>query len=109
VSEVLARQSDATQDFLLRTSILGRLTASLCNALTRRKDSDQLLEELERTGLFLEALDENGQWYRYHALFAEAISAEARLRLGEDTLQLLAHRASQWFEQQGMLSQKGRN
>ncbi len=105
VSEVLARQSEATQDFLLRTSILGRLTASLCNALTRRKDSDQLLEELERTGLFLEALDENGQWYRYHALFAEAISAEARLRLGEDTLQLLAHRASQWFEQQGMLSQ----
>ena len=105
VSEVLALQPAIVQDFLLRTSILGRLTASLCNTLTGREDSDQVLVALERTGLFVEALDERGQWYRYHALFAEAISAEARRRLGEDSLQLLARRASQWFEQQGMLSQ----
>lgn len=105
VSEVLALQSASIQDFLLHTSILGHLTAPLCNALTGRDDSDQVLEALDRTGLFLEALDENGGWYRYHTLFAEAISTEARRRLGEDTLRRLAHHASQWFAQQGMLSQ----
>jgi len=117
VSEVLALQPASVQDFLMRTSILGRLTAPLCDILTGRDDSEQLLEALERTGLFLEALDENvlplpcsaqpaaQPWYRYHALFAEAITSVARRRLGEDTLQLLARRASQWFEQQSMLPQ----
>jgi LuxR family transcriptional regulator, maltose regulon positive regulatory protein len=105
VSEVLAGAPANVQDFLLRTSILGRLTAFLCNTLTAREDSAQMLAVLERSGFFLEALDDHGQWYRYQALFAEAIRAEARQRLGADTLQLLAQRASQWFEKQGLLSQ----
>lgn len=105
VSEVLAGASASVQDFLLRTSILGHLTASLCNTLTAREDSAQMLAALEGSGFFLEALDEHSQWYRYQALFAEAIRAEARRLLGADMLSLLAQRASQWFEQQGMLSQ----
>jgi LuxR family maltose regulon positive regulatory protein len=49
-------------------------------------------------------LDESGQWYRYHALFAEAMQHEARRRLGEETLLALHARASAWYEQRGMLN-----
>jgi ATP/maltotriose-dependent transcriptional regulator MalT len=66
VEEVLARQPKAMQAFLLRTSILDRLTGPLCDAVTEGSHSDVLLEHLERTNLFLIPLDERRQWYRYH-------------------------------------------
>ena len=56
-SEVLGIQSESRQDFLLRTSILSRLTGSLCDAIAERDDSNRLLEEIERAGIFLESLD----------------------------------------------------
>ncbi|HVU71251.1 MAG TPA: hypothetical protein VHD63_29250, partial [Ktedonobacteraceae bacterium] len=102
VSEVLNVQPAPWQDFLLRTSILTRLTGSLCDALMQREESATLLEEITRTGLFLENLDSSGGWYRYHALFAEAMRAEARRRLGESALHELALRSSYWYERQGM-------
>jgi LuxR family maltose regulon positive regulatory protein len=102
VSEVLALQPEDRQDFLLRTSGLDRLSASLCQAITGRSDSDQVLKTLERAGLFLEPLDEEGRWYRYHPLFTEAMRVQARQRLGESTLRALSHRASCWFEQHRM-------
>jgi LuxR family maltose regulon positive regulatory protein len=105
VSEVLDVQSALWQDFLLRTSLFTRLTGPLCDVLVRRTGSAALLEEIARTGLFLEALERSGGWYRYHALFAEAMQAEARRRLGETALRELALRASQWYEQQGMFAE----
>src|SRR5581483_10377471 len=82
VTEVLMTQPEPLQQFLLQTTMLERLTGSLCNAITGRNDGDALLEQLERANLFLLPLDESGQWYRYHALFAEAMQHEARLHLG---------------------------
>jgi LuxR family transcriptional regulator, maltose regulon positive regulatory protein len=105
VTEVLNAQRDPLPTFLLQTSILSRLTGSLCDAITGRSDSEQLLETMDRANLFLEPLDEAGQWYRYHALFADAMEQEARHRLGEDALRELSHKASQWYEQRGMLSE----
>jgi LuxR family maltose regulon positive regulatory protein len=105
VTEVLLAQSEPVQQFLLQTTILDRLTGSLCNALTGRNDGDLLLEQLERANLFLLPLDESGQWYRYHTLFAEAMQHEARRRLGEEALCSLYARACDWYEQQGMLSE----
>jgi LuxR family maltose regulon positive regulatory protein len=105
VTEVLDAQPEALQSFLLHTSILSRLTGALCDAVTGRNDSSELLEELDRTGLFLEPLDEAGQWYRYHALFAESMQHEASRRLGEDALRGCSLKASQWYERQGMLSE----
>jgi LuxR family transcriptional regulator, maltose regulon positive regulatory protein len=105
VTEVLNTQQEPIQTFLLQTSILSRLTGSLCNAVTSRDDSEQLLEAMDRANLFLEPLDEAGQWYRYHALFADAMEQEARHRLGEDALRELSYKASQWYEQHGMLSE----
>ena len=100
VDEVLAAQPEPLQTFLLQTSLLSRLTASLCDAVTGRDDSEHLLEVVERSGLFLLPLEGTGSWYRYHALFAEAMRAEARRRLGTDALGACLDRASRWYEQQ---------
>lgn len=103
VADVFDGQPEPIQTFLLETSMLSRLTGSLCDAVTGRDDSAMLLGQLEAANLFLESLDASGQWYRYHDLFAEAMQHYARQRFGEERLHELAYRASQWYEAQGML------
>lgn len=103
VSEVLNAQPGLLQLFLLQTSVLPRLTGSLCEVVTGRQNSATLLETIERAGLFLEALDEREAWYRYPPLFAEIMHMEASRRLGEETLCEVARRASFWYEQHGLL------
>ena len=105
VADVLSSQPEDLQEFLLQTAFLNRLTGSLCDAITGRNDSERLLERLEHANLFLIPLDESGQWYRYHTLFAEAMQHEARRRLGEDYLHSLYDKASRWFEEQGLLAE----
>src|SRR5258708_6144899 len=98
VTEILDTQSEPMQHFLLHTSMLSRLCAPLCNAVTGGKDSAEQLEAVARAGLFLEAMEGPGGWYRYHALFAEAMRREASRRLGEEVLRAYALRASSWYE-----------
>ena len=69
--EVLEHQREEVRTFLLETSILEELTASLCNAVTGRTDAQAILEELDRWSLFVVALDEARTAFRYHALFAQ--------------------------------------
>ena len=106
LSEVLASQPEALQHFLLQTSELPRLTGPLCDEITDSQNSAALLETLERTGLFLETLDETQPWYRYSSLFAEALRVEARRRLGEETLRGISRRASLWYEQQAQAGEE---
>ena len=104
MDEVFARQTESIQSFLIQTSILERLNASLCNALTGRADSQAMLEELERNNLFLAALDDERHWYRYHQLFADVL----RHRLTEKPSSVLAElqlRASEWFENEGLVTE----
>lgn len=103
--EILDRQPPSLQDFLLQTSELSRLSAALCNAVTGRSDSDLLLQQIERANLFLQPLDDEQQWYGYHALWASAIQRIARQRLGTDAIHTLHNRASLWYEQHGLLSE----
>ena len=105
VADVLSSQPASLQDFLLHTAFLNRLTGSLCDAVTGRSDSERMLEQLERANLFLLPLDDAGTWYRYHALFAEAMQHEARHRLGEDYLRPLYDRAGRWYEEHGLLAE----
>jgi LuxR family maltose regulon positive regulatory protein len=102
VAEVLQSQPPRVQDFLLRTSMLRRLSAPLCDALLGTADSAELLAELERSNLFVEPADPRGEWRRYHALFAEAMQAEARRRLGADEVRDISARASRWYERHGL-------
>jgi LuxR family maltose regulon positive regulatory protein len=102
--EVFARQTKPIQSFLQQTSILERLNASLCNALTGRADSQALLEELEHNNLFLTALDDERRWYRYHHLFADVL--RQRLTKKSPTVFDELHlRASVWFENEGLITE----
>ena len=105
VADVFSAQPEAIQEFLLQTSILSSLAGPLCDAVTGREDSAVILEQLERANLFLVPLDIGGQWYRYHALFAEAMQHYAQQRLGLTSLGQLAQKASGWYEKHGMLAE----
>ena len=95
--EVFLRQSDGIRDFLLKTSILEQFCDPLCNAITRREDSQSFLNTLERSNLFLISLDEERKWYRYHHLFADLL--RSRLKQTFPTERALLHqRASAWYE-----------
>ncbi len=97
VEEVLRRQHEKIQQFLLQTSILERMCAPLCDTLVANHDSPSILAYLERSNLFLVPLDDEGQWYRYHRLFADLL----RFRLEQtqpDLLPGLHRRAAGWFE-----------
>jgi LuxR family maltose regulon positive regulatory protein len=100
VEEVLQRQPDRVQAFLLQTCILGRLNGPLCDALTGQGGGKAMLEALDRGNLFLVPLDDRRRWYRYHHLFADVL--HARL-LDERPGQVpdLHRRASAWYEQNG--------
>src|SRR5207244_6258492 len=92
------------QTFLLRTSILERLSASLCDTVLEQADSRKMLEFLERANVFVVPLDGQRRWYRYHALFAEALRARLEQTEGE-VVSALHLRASCWSAEQGYISE----
>ena len=99
-TDVLNRQKAEVRDFLLRTSICERLSASLCEALTGLTNAGALLEIVEANNLFLVPLDYEGSWYRYHHLFQEFLFAQLR-RSFPSEIPDLYRKASAWFEQSG--------
>jgi LuxR family maltose regulon positive regulatory protein len=99
--EVVYRQSESVQQFLLETSILDRLSGSLCNAVTYRDDGDATLERLQRNNLFVVPLDDEYHWYRYHHLFADLLGNLLRKELSLERVRELHQRASEWYEQNG--------
>ena len=100
--EVLATLSREQREFLLRTSILERMSASLCEAVTGMKASGKLLDELKNSNLFVVPLDDNQEWYRYHKLFADFLIYE--LYSTQPWLVPVLHeRASEWFERAGLV------
>ncbi len=100
MEEVLEQQSDSVQAFLLETSILDRLTGSLCDYLTGQESGQPTLEMLERANLFLVPLDSRRHWYRYHHLFADLLRQRLRQTYPEK-LPILHRRAGDWFRHQG--------
>jgi LuxR family maltose regulon positive regulatory protein len=131
--EVLSRQPEEVQRFLFRTSILDRLSGPLCDAVVGRgageqgsrgknylsppppgpsaprpvsppASSQEILEYLESANLFLISLDDERRWYRYHHLFADLLRHRLR-RNSPDQLPALHCRASEWYEQNGLLAE----
>ena len=100
VEEVLQRQPERVRSFLLQTSVLGRLSGPLCDAVTDQEEGKVLLEALERGNLFVVPLDDKRHWYRYHHLFADVIHAHA-MEEQPDQVPTLHRRASQWYDQNG--------
>jgi LuxR family maltose regulon positive regulatory protein len=104
VEEVFERQSPEVQEFLLKTSILERLSGPLCDAVTGTLDSQARLEMLERANLFIVPLDQARTWYRYHRLFAELLRHRLAAR-GQPAESALYQRASRWFQEQGLVAE----
>ena len=100
MDEVLRQQPEVLQRFLLHTSVLERLNVPLCNALLEQDDAKVVLSRLESSNLFLIALDEHRQWFRYHHLFREALQARLGL-LDPAFIRDLHLRASEWFAAHG--------
>ncbi|MDO9571887.1 MAG: LuxR C-terminal-related transcriptional regulator [Hydrogenophaga sp.] len=98
--EVLARQPPPVRQFLLRTSLLRQLDASVCAALNPRLDCATLLEQLDAEHLFLTPVAGEQRTWRYHSLFADYLRAQLE-RERPDEVARLHLAASGWYESQG--------
>jgi LuxR family maltose regulon positive regulatory protein len=121
LEEVLQRQPEGIQRFLFQSSVLDRLTSSLCDAIVIESEdlglegydrlqspvtglqSQTILEHLENSNLFIFPLDDHRQWYRYHRLFRDLLRKRFQ-QLSPDLIPDLHRRAANWFEEAGMLS-----
>ena len=101
--EVLDTLPAEQRAFLLRTSVLQRFTASLCDAVLGRADSAEMLAEIERSNLFLVTLDPRGQWYRYHHLFAQLLQLELE-HSDPPAAAALRRSAATWFRERELIA-----
>ncbi|UCG23222.1 MAG: helix-turn-helix transcriptional regulator, partial [Chloroflexota bacterium] len=102
--EVLAGQPEDVRSFLLQTSILKRLSGPLCAAVTGQPEAQAMLADLEARDLFVFALDDHRQWYRYHHLFAGFLQEQLALRQSESIVEL-HRRAIAWYRSEGIVSE----
>jgi LuxR family maltose regulon positive regulatory protein len=98
--EVLVTQPPEVREFLLVTSVLNRMCAPLCDALTERSDSTSLISEIYRANLFLVPLDDEHRWFRYHHLFGGLLRHELA-RTAPDRPPVLHRRAALWYADHG--------
>ncbi len=103
-SEVLASLSAEVRMFVLRTSILDRFCASLCEAVTEAEGSARMLARIERSNLFLVPLDAKRRWYRYHHLFGELLRHELE-QAEPEVISSLHRRAAVWLKDAGHVSE----
>ena len=102
--EVLSRQPSEIRNFLCRAAILDRFTPSLCDAVVGSANATEIIDILERENLFLVALDDDGQWFRYHQLFGQMLLS--RLAQTEpDLVPVLHRRASEWHQRWGSVEE----
>ncbi|MCU0486790.1 MAG: LuxR C-terminal-related transcriptional regulator [Anaerolineales bacterium] len=109
VDEVLTHQFPAIHSFLLKTSILDRFCASLCEAVIGETETTwnarACLDWIERSELFLTPLDNRRKWYRYHHIFQELLRQRLSTEVSPDQVNDLHRRASAWFEAHGQLDE----
>lgn len=107
--EVLSRQLPAIQNFLLKTSILDRFCAPLCEAVIGEGDPawgvSACIDWLERAELFITPLDNRKEWYRYHHIFRDLLQARLSAEMVPEQVKDLHRRAAGWFERQGLVDE----
>ena len=103
LAEMLDRQPPDVQDLLLRTSLLDRVNGELADLLTGRPGSERILLDLEDANAFVESLDPERAWFRYHHLLADFLRLELRRRLPEEVPEL-HRRAADWLIRHGQVA-----
>jgi len=103
IEEVLQKQPEAIQTFLLQTSILERMCGQLCDAVLLHSSSagQETLERLERANLFVIPLDHERRWYRYHHLFRDLLRQRLMHKTSPDEIARVHVHASEWLETNG--------
>ncbi len=115
LEEVLQRQTQQIQRFLLETAVLNRFTAPLCQYVLSAVEpagqadysppnAQTILEQLDAANLFVVPLDDRRCWYRYHRLFADLLRQRLR-QTNPQLIPVLHRRACQWFAEQNLLSE----
>lgn len=104
MTEVLNQLPLDLKVFLLKTSVLKRLNASLCNAVLGRDDSQKMLEKIETENLFIVSLDTTREWFRYHHLFTDFLLNKLHNDFSISEIGALHGTASHWFAKQGFLA-----
>jgi LuxR family maltose regulon positive regulatory protein len=104
ILEVLNKLPESLRRFLLRTSILERFSAAVCDAVVGINGSQEIIYHLERSNLFLVSIDSRRHWYRYHRLFQGLLRSELQ-RSEPDVLSELHKRASEWHRKWGFLEE----
>ena len=99
MEEVLSQETPDIRTFLVRTSVVNRLTASLCDAITGRTDSARVLADLAMRNLFVSPIDDQHKWYRYHNLWWTFL--QSQLEQSGENRNALLQRAAQWHEEFG--------
>ncbi|MGD0555564.1 MAG: LuxR C-terminal-related transcriptional regulator [Streptosporangiaceae bacterium] len=100
LAEVLERQSEQVRWFLLRTSVCERLCGELADLLTDGSGGERILQDLEDSAAFVDSLDGQRSWFRYHRLFADLLRLELR-RSAPEELPALHAAAAQWLAEHG--------
>jgi LuxR family maltose regulon positive regulatory protein len=103
VDEVLAQRPSGTKDFLLKTSILERMNAQLCDTVTGENDGKKMLSALDQANLFIVPLDNRRHWYRYHRLFADLLRQRLEESYPPSEITSLHQLASRWYEENNYL------
>jgi len=104
ISEVFNQLPASKREFLLQTSVVNRMSSSLCNAITQREDSQSMLEAIETENLFIVALDEKREWFRYHHLFKDFLRSRLLNDYSETSVKKFNGHASHWLAQNGYLT-----
>ena len=113
ISEVLDRQPSGVAQFFLAISILDRFCAPLCDALCEGDavlaeagmDGQELIDWLRKNNLFIIPLDIENQWFRYHHLFQQLLQRQLQREANAEEIAVLHGKASQWFENQGLIDE----
>lgn len=104
VSEALDAHDPVTQNLMLQCSVLERLSGPICDAVLEQEGSDEVLADLARANLFLRPLDDRGEWYRFHHLFAQLLRFELERR-HPGMAAGLHRRAFDWHRANGLVDQ----
>ena len=101
IEEVLNRQPEKMQEFLVKTSILENLCGTLCDTVLGSSNSKEMITQLEKDNLFIIPLDAKDEWYRYEHLFSELLRHQLDVVYGKEMTDELQKRASLWYESNG--------
>lgn len=107
LDQAFVNQPRLIQEFLLKTAILDRFSASLCNALGLSGESlhstQDTIDILRRANLFIVPLDDQGEWFRYHYLFAEMLQNRLKKLFEPQAISTLHSSAAEWFTENGYI------